>query len=239
MSFDVTTFTPSGGALVQSSPIYRDLVAQFARAANIITTNTRPTVEPDLDIRDAQVRSNVIEFLKWTRTFSTGQWKQGVPLNKTSMFEACGHPHHLGHAALRACLVKVRSGNRKKGEPNIWTLSAPHLQGLAMFLARAAARDAALAAQEMEAIERQAKLEAELDDLLASGPSQYELDYQATEQLRLQVLQKSREERALPHVQRLRASGTSTLKVNIGTRDMEPLSEDAPENWAKLEQGAK
>ena len=213
------TFTPNGGALALASTDYQTFVWQFKRATDRVQSNTKPTVEPDLNIKDAQARRNVAAFLRWTQQFSQVQWKEGLPLNKAAIQEACGQPAHVGYTALRQCLVKVKSGNRKLGEPDVWTLSAPHCRGLAMFLARCAALDAALAAREIEELERRVQAESELEALLAEPQqSQFELDQEWAERQRLQALK-------VPLEHRVKAHGIPELRITVGQRDDAPYEE--------------
>lgn len=229
---DIVNFTPRGGALALSSPHYKSFLDQFSRAAKVVASSSNAVV-PDLDHQDQHVIELVTSFLTWTRSFTKEQWEQGVPLNKEQMQQACGARHHMGYKELRACLTKLRSGNRKKGEPDSWTLSRPHIVGLAVLLAKNTAHVAAISAREIEDEERRIELAADLDVVLDT-PSQFELDQQHCERQRLLALETPVTERMLPWAQRLQAKGMDELKVSVGTRDMEPLSDKAPENWVKL-----
>lgn len=221
MTYDVTTFTPQGGALALASRDYSVFLSQFKRAAEVVL-NSSGAIEPDLDVRDIVAIRNVTEFLKWMSSVGMDAWQKGVPLNKAAIQAACGQPAHLGYAALRACLVKVKSGNRKKGESDTWTISLPNIRGLGIFLARNAAQQAAFAAHEIEATERRVVMESELDAVLSADPheAQYQKDYEWTQQRWLEQQGTPQETRVSGHLALL---NRDSIKLNVGTRDNEPF----------------
>ena len=190
---DITTFTPNPGLALTRNDDYQALVGQFSRALGIVLSRD-DAIEPNLRLGDKQAITNILKFFKWIGSHTTQEWAQGVPLTKDKIYEGCGNPHHHVHRELRDCLTKVTEGNRRRAIAATWRLSPRHLRGLAKYVAKSIAINAAATVREMEAAEQRAQDAAELHHLLDVTPEeQFAIDMAITNEQRELALQVSRD----------------------------------------------
>lgn len=133
----------------------------------------------DFDIEpNAHLVAPLSNFLKWVNTHTKEQWDAGVKVPVKVIHEVCGKNHSPINDARRSCLVRVKRGNRRMKELDTYTLSRPHVLGLAKCLAAYTAKQAAEACIEMEqavkSMIEQDRLDATLNPAgyedLSSGP---------------------------------------------------------------------
>jgi len=170
----IETFAPTTATSILSFPSYGEALGTFKRGTgNIVKLRARgDVVEPDLDITDHRIIKVVSEFIRWTRTFTTEQWEAGVPLTGPQVSDACGYNNRPIDLARRACLIRVKAGYRRDGEPDTYSLSQPHVLGLAAALAAHVSYQAALSMKAMEDAAADIDLEGRLAAAL-QGPSTY------------------------------------------------------------------
>lgn len=124
-------------------------------------------IKPNLNIDDVRAVKIAGDFVQWTKKHTQAEWNQGVKLPYEVLHDVIGKNRTPLNMMRRACLVKVKNGNRRLGEADTYTLSKPHFLGLLQCLVAVAAQEAATICinleVELSALESKSKVNAALN----------------------------------------------------------------------------
>jgi len=166
----IRDFAPTTAYALREFDSYKAALKSFEVAAKRVCHLRGDCIEPDLDITDQRTANALVQFLLWTRRFSDEQWAQGVEVSKPELIEVAGQADRPLDQARRACLVRIKTGYRKGGESDTYSLSRPHLKGIALVLAANAAYQAAMSMRSMEKQAEDIDIEGRLNAALRCDP---------------------------------------------------------------------